>query len=44
MQMEKMREALQVISEVRNSDRLRQFLATGSDRMSWIILPHRCVD
>lgn len=37
MQMEKMRDALQVIAEVRNSERLRQFLATGQDRMFWII-------
>jgi ubiquitin carboxyl-terminal hydrolase 25/28 len=42
MQMEKMREALQVIAEVRNSERLRQFLVTGLDRMSWIIPPPRC--
>lgn len=37
MQMEKMRDALQVIAEVRNSERLRQFLTTGQDRMFWII-------
>ncbi|KAM6498575.1 hypothetical protein JOM56_006523 [Amanita muscaria] len=31
MQMDKMREALLVIAEVRNSERLRQFLASGQD-------------
>ena len=31
-QAERMREALSVIAEVTNSDRLRQFLATGQDR------------
>ena len=32
-----MREALSVIAEVTNSERLRQFLATGSDRGSRIM-------
>lgn len=31
-QAEKMRDALTVISEVRDSERLRQFLITGRDR------------
>ncbi|KAK2461522.1 hypothetical protein APHAL10511_005985 [Amanita phalloides] len=31
MQMDKMREALLVIAEVRNSDRLRQFISSGQD-------------
>ena len=35
-QAERMREALTVIAEVTNSERLRQFLATGVDRMSFI--------
>lgn len=32
LQNDKMREALTVIAEIRNSDRLRQYLATGIDR------------
>lgn len=32
MQLEKMREALTVIAEVRDSERLRQFLSSGQDR------------
>jgi len=37
-QQEKMREALQVIAEVRDSERLRQFLELGRDRkdFSWV--------
>jgi ubiquitin carboxyl-terminal hydrolase 25/28 len=31
-QLDKMREAMQVIAEVRDSERLRQFIATGRDR------------
>ncbi|KAF9486321.1 cysteine proteinase [Pholiota conissans] len=31
LQMEKMKEAIAVIAEVRNSDRLRQFISTGQD-------------
>jgi hypothetical protein len=32
MQTEKMREALQVIAEIRDSERLRQFMDSGRDR------------
>lgn len=32
--MDKMKEALTVIAETRDSERLRQFLATGQDRTS----------
>lgn len=32
-QIEKMREAMQIIVEVRDSERLRQFFETGRDRM-----------
>jgi len=33
MQLEKMREAMMVIAEARDSERLRQFIAIGQDRM-----------
>ena len=33
MQLEKMREAMMVIAEARDSERLRQFTAIGQDRM-----------
>ena len=32
-----MREAVSVIAEMRNSDRLRKFLETGSDRTSFFL-------
>lgn len=34
MQLEKMKEAMSVIAEVRDSERLRQFIYTGQDRTS----------
>lgn len=40
MQLEKMREAMSVIAEVRDSDRLRQFISTGLDRTSIDIFHH----
>lgn len=36
-QVDKMREAVSVIAEMRNSDRLRKFLETGSDRTSFFL-------
>ena len=35
LQIEKMQEAIHVIAEVRDSNRLRQFVTTGRDRMPW---------
>ncbi|KAF9469591.1 hypothetical protein BDZ94DRAFT_1151478 [Collybia nuda] len=37
-QLEKMREAMQVIAEVRDSERLRQFIATGRDPGEIVVL------
>ena len=38
MQADKMREALNVIAEVRGSSRIRQFLETGRDRKCNVLL------
>lgn len=36
MQLDKMREAMSVIAEVRDSERLRQFISSGQDRKSCV--------
>ena len=36
-QLERMREALSIVAETKNSERLHEFLATGRDRESYPI-------